>query len=49
MKAEDCKRDCFAFRKRKDETVYCDALIEIECEGCSFYKTREQYEKEMSK
>ena len=32
-------KDCFAYRRNG-----CTALKVRKCEGCSFYKTKEQYE-----
>ncbi len=37
------KKGCFAY-KSKD---YCTALITMDCTNCRFYKTKEQYKKEI--
>lgn len=34
------KKDCFAFTERRG----CQVLKNTECEGCAFYKSREQYD-----
>ena len=39
------KTDCFAFKR----TDRCIALTTMKCEGCSFYKTVEQYEADKRK
>ena len=36
------KTDCFAYRVGTSGKEYCDALKIMKCEGCSFYKTKEQ-------
>lgn len=35
---EKAAKTCFAYRKGR-----CNALKSIECEGCSFFKTRGEY------
>lgn len=37
-------RDCFAYVNGK-----CSALETKDCDGCSFYKTKEQYEMDRQK
>ena len=38
------KEDCFAYHMAKSGTKQCMALKELHCEGCKFYKTKEEYE-----
>ena len=38
--------DCFSYKKEKEE---CNALNELNCDNCKFYKTREQIKKEQEK
>lgn len=40
------KIDCFSYKKEKEE---CNALNELNCDNCKFYKTREQIKKEQEK
>lgn len=40
------KTDCFAYRIPKNGKRCCDALKKLDCEKCSFYKTKEQNERE---
>ncbi len=38
------RTDCFAFKRNG-----CTALKVKDCDGCSFYKTKEQYEMDQQK
>jgi hypothetical protein len=38
------RTDCFAYKRNS-----CTALKVKKCEGCSFYKTKEQYELDQQK
>ena len=42
------KKDCFAYRKNVNEEI-CVALKYPMCDGCKFYKEKEQYRKELEK
>ena len=50
-------QDCFAYKvketavrnNRTSKTIECVALNVMECEGCNFYKTREQHETDKKK
>jgi hypothetical protein len=37
-------QDCFAYKNKR-----CIALKVIKCDGCNFYKTKEQYELDKQK
>ncbi len=37
------KRDCFAFRNG-GRVEYCDALAQLKCDGCPFYKPADELE-----
>ena len=37
--------DCFGFR-RGDNKVWCSALKKLDCDECSFYKTKAQVAEE---
>jgi hypothetical protein len=37
------RKDCFAYISNKQ----CNALIEIDCNYCRFYKSKEQWRKEV--
>lgn len=43
------KKDCFAYRKKTEDSGFCVALKELycRCEECKFYKNKVDYEKEM--
>lgn len=41
-------KDCFAFRISNGR-CRCDALIEMKCEGCKFYKSKETYKEQLKK
>ena len=36
-----CKKNCFAYRENKEGKPYCNALVEIKCENCVFYKDKD--------
>lgn len=44
------KKDCFAYRKKTEDSGYCIALKKLycRCEECKFYKNKVEYEKEMN-
>lgn len=37
------KKDCFAYRE-KEGIKFCSALLEMQCYGCKFYKTKSYYQ-----
>ncbi len=39
------QKDCFAFKKMLTGSIRCSALNLIDCRNCKFYKTKENYEK----
>ena len=41
------KKECFAYSKNSKH--YCSALKYPNCNGCNFYKTKEQYIEELKK
>ena len=41
--------DCFAYGEKPSGKPDCAALLEVDCWGCAFYKTREQLEQEQRK
>lgn len=49
MREEDYKRDCFAFKQSGGGKAVCIALTCIDCVGCSFYKTKEQFKEDVKK
>lgn len=36
--------DCFAYSESKSGRPRCNALVELDCKGCRFFKTTEQQE-----
>lgn len=42
------REDCFAFEIRRSRAV-CNALTELNCTNCKFYKTEDEYKKELKK
>ena len=49
--------DCFAYLVKEKpvkngrfvKTIKCDALSDLQCEGCNFYKTHAQHEMDKEK
>lgn len=49
--------DCFAYVVKEKpvkngrfvKTIKCDALSDLQCEGCKFYKTKEKHEADREK
>ena len=39
------KKNCFAFKRNKEGHVTCTALKHIDCDYCKFFKTKEDYKK----
>lgn len=37
------KKDCFAYISK----YQCNALIEVDCNNCKFYKSKERWKKEV--
>ena len=46
MEERMLRTDCFAFWSRNGR-VKCEALQRIDCMGCKFYKTQEEYDKKV--
>lgn len=40
-----CRTDCFGYWKNSHGTVNCRALQNADCRGCKFFKTQEDYNK----
>ena len=43
------KKNCFAFKQTQSGEVTCTALKHINCDGCKFFKTKEEYRERFSK
>ena len=41
------KENCFAHTVSKCGRVSCSALTDMQCDGCNFYKTVEQQQKDL--
>ncbi len=42
------KRDCFAFHKYSTGLIKCNALVSMCCANCKFYRTKEDYAKNVA-
>lgn len=40
-----CRTDCFGYWKNSHGTVNCRALQNADCRGCKFFKTQDDYNK----
>ena len=40
------EKECFAYIEPIGKKPYCSALTKLECEGCKFFKSKEQVETE---
>lgn len=42
------KKDCFAFHKYTTGLIKCNALVSMSCNNCKFYRTKEDYSKNVA-
>lgn len=40
------RKDCFAYRKTKDN-IFCCALTKMECGNCNFFLTADEYARKL--
>lgn len=45
MESKIFRVDCFAFREVYKNKLVCNALQLADCRGCKFFKTQEDYDK----